>query len=152
MPSEKICKIGLGIGLQYDSGTHSVEAENNADFAGSPDTRTSAYVTVLYYASNPVSWCTRRIKTVVTSTLAAEYIGQSQVAFQVNWLRNIVAELTPHLLPPSLLGNDSQAALKAAQGSAPILRTKHINVHYHDVQDKACRRIIKLHYIPTTNL
>lgn len=44
--------------------------------------------------TNPISWRSQRINTVLLTTCAAEYIGMSNTAQNLHWIREFMFELT----------------------------------------------------------
>lgn len=115
-------------GLQYDGSKTRLQAFADADFANCSDSRQSTHGNVLYYiikdcsphayAGSPISWCSRRIKTVVVSTCAAEYISNSKTGEHITWLRSLIQEITGQSEAPTPLFNDNTAA-EDVQGGAP---------------------------------
>eukprot|EP00171_Calliarthron_tuberculosum_P009879 IDg9879t1 len=124
-------------GLLYTRGVPELSAQSDADHAACADKRQSTYGNIIRFASNPIAWCTRRIKSVVTSTQSAEYIGLSETAHVIHWLRSLYTEITNMQLDPTTLENDNQAALICAKGNVPTRRIKYIDIRHHHIQDKA---------------
>ena len=136
-------------GILYTKGSATLTAYADADFAGCSDTRQSTYGNVIAYAGAPISWTSRRIKTVVTSTCAAEYIAASNTALQIQWLRHLVSELIAPLYEPTRLAMDNEAAKKIATTTAPTRKSKYIDIRYHHLRDKVRIGEIRPEHIPT---
>ena len=136
-------------GILYTKGNATLTAQVDADFADCQDTRQSTYGNVIAYAGAPISWCSRRIRTVVTSICAAEYIAASNTAMQIQWLRHLVGELLTPLTRPTTVGMDNEAARTIATSNAPTRKSKYIDIRYHHIRDKVRSCEITTQHIPT---
>ena len=87
-------------GLYYEPCKGSLSAQCDADFARCTQTRQSTYGFLIFFGTSLVSWRSRRIKTVVTSTFAAETIAASYTAEHLRWLRNILAAMLQRRTEP----------------------------------------------------
>ncbi len=130
-------------GLAYTAGDVHLTAQSDSDFAGCKDTRQSTYGNLIYLRGNLISWWSRRIKTVVTSTFAAEYIAASNTALNISWIRQMLSEIMGTTIEPTLLQMDNMAAIDVAKAKAPTKRSKYIDVRFDHVQDKIRAGIIQ---------
>ena len=137
-------------GIFYTQGSPTLTAMSDADFASCRDTRQSTYGNVIAYAGSPISWISKRIRTVVTSTCAAEYIAASNTTLQIQWLRQLASELLSPLNTPTLLEIDNEAAKCIANTTAPTKRSKHIDIRYHLIRNKVREGAIRLKHVSTT--
>lgn len=69
---ERYLNATLHHGLCYHRGPSTLSAQSEADFAGCSDTRQSTHSSLIYLGNCLISWCSRRIKSAVTNTFAAE--------------------------------------------------------------------------------
>lgn len=83
----------LHFGLHYKRGALQLRAASDSDFAGCATTKRSTMGNLLWLGPNLVSWLSRRIKTVITSTCAAEYIAASTTALDVQCIREMLTEI-----------------------------------------------------------
>ena len=139
-------------GLYYGKDTRTLQAFSDADFANCTDTRQSTLGNILTYAGTPISWCSRRIKTVVTSTCAAEYISNSKTGEHVTWLRELLYEIGHRQDTPTQLFNDNTAAEAIAKSRSPTRRSKYIEVRHHHIRDLMRRRILTVNHMPSKEL
>lgn len=139
-------------GLYYAGDKTRLQAYADADFADCRDTRQSTHGNVLYYASTPISWCSRRIKTVVVSTCAAEYISNSKTGEHVTWLRSLIGEVTKKLTAPTPLHNDNTAAEDIANSRGQTKRSKYIEVRWHHIRDLIAQKILRIVHLPSGQL
>ncbi|XP_019242132.1 PREDICTED: uncharacterized protein LOC109222208, partial [Nicotiana attenuata] len=75
-------------------------AYSDADWGGIPDTRhsTSAYVVLL--GNNPISWCSKKQRTVARSSTEAEYSVVASAVAELNWITNLLKELHVFMSSP----------------------------------------------------
>lgn len=139
-------------GLLYDGKDETLTAFADADFADCRDTRQSTHGHILYYGGTPISWCSRRIKTVVTSTCAAEYISNSKTGEHLTWLRSLLKETHRPEKNPTKLFNDNSAAEDIANSRGQTKRSKYIEVRWHHVRDLISRKLTRIVHIPSAEL
>lgn len=77
-------------GIAYRRSTLDFRAASDSDFAGCTRTRRSTMGHLVWLGDYLVSWQSRRIKTVVISTCAAEYIAASTTAEELQWIRELL--------------------------------------------------------------
>jgi hypothetical protein len=87
-------------------------AFSDADFAACLDTRRLITGYVFLFGTGPVSWGSRRQKSVSTSTMEAEYVAAFIAAREAVWLRNFINDLqiTGLHFPVIALGIDNDVA------------------------------------------
>ncbi len=135
-------------GLFYTASSRIIHAQSAFDFAGCPDTRKSTYGNIIFLCTNPISWCSRRIKTTVRSTFEAKYIKASNTARHAIWIRSLVQELVfPNDIPVPL-AMDNRAAIQLAKNTSPTKRSKYIAIRYHYLRDHVALGNIATAYIP----
>lgn len=61
----------------YESGIHALTAHNDFYLEACTDNGKYTFVNIIYHANAQMAWCSRRIKTVVKSTQATDYITLS---------------------------------------------------------------------------
>ena len=82
------------------------------------------------------------------SSTEAEYVGMTEVAKQILWIRNLLSELK-FKLPTVPLYVNNQGAIFLASNPTQEGRTKHIEILEHYIRECVHDRKIKLYYIPT---
>lgn len=140
------------MGLQYRGTDTPLQAYADADFAGCSDTRQSTHGNVLYFAGSPISWCSRRIKTVVISSCAAEYISNSKAGEHILWIRSLIKEVCGPIAHPTILHNDNTAAETIAKSRGQTKRSKYIEVRWHHIRDLVARRVLDIAHLPSQTL
>lgn len=99
-----------------------------------------------------ISWLSRKIKTVVTSTCAAEYIAASTTALDIQWIRELLGAILERTLPPTILTMDNTAAIEVARKSAKTKRSKYIAVCFHHIRSKVAAKEIDIRHGPSDHI
>jgi hypothetical protein len=106
----------------------------DSDWAANPDDRKSITGYVLFLANGPVSWLTRRQKTIALSSTEAEYMVMSDTARQISWIKSLLSEIG-FKIPKIPLYCDSQGAVFLATNPAQEMQSKHIGICYHYIRE-----------------
>ena len=129
----------------------------DADWASDKTDRKSVTGHVFMLANGPVSWASKKQRSVSTSTTESEYIAQSAAAKQAVWLSQILTDMGyaqligPRHSPVQMKG-DNQGAIALVENPHLHERSKHIDICYHHVRDLAEKRRIEITYIPTDEM
>ncbi|KAF2318171.1 hypothetical protein GH714_002048 [Hevea brasiliensis] len=81
-----------GILLRCDS-TLSLHAYADSDWAGNSDDRTSTSAYMVFLGSSPISWCSKKQRTIARSSTKVEYRAIANAAIELNWITNLLQEL-----------------------------------------------------------
>ena len=103
----------------------------DADWGGNNDDRTSTSAYIIFFGSNPISWLSRKQRTIARSSTEAEYRAVATATTELMWLQNLLHELRiPIHESPRLLCDNVGATYLS---SNPVLhsRMKHISLDYH---------------------
>lgn len=142
-------KGSLTHGLFYEKSTEQLNEQSDGDFVGCKETRQSTYVGLIYNGKCLISWCSRRIKSVATSSFEAEYIAASNVSHHIRWLRTLLSELFTKIQTPSTICSDNQGAIAAMKAQATAKKYKYIQIRYHHVQNLVTQKIIRPQHLST---
>lgn len=82
-----------------------------------------------------ISWSSKLQGLIALSSTEAEYIGLSNAAQQIAWLRELMDELGYRQLKPTLLLADNQGSISLMKNPGYCARTRHIGRKYHYVCD-----------------
>jgi hypothetical protein len=162
-------------GIVYDAQPNPVTTDDNAgchikdytdsDWAGDISTCKSTSGYLFLGAGAPIAWGSNKQLIVALSTCEAEYVAVFDVAREVIWLRNLLAEIDlsgapatslpqshePNL-PPILIAMDNQGVIALAILGSQNRRIRHINVRYHYIRDCVKSGTITPHYTPTSDM
>lgn len=126
-----------------------VDASVDADYANSMDDRRSITGYVNFMSGGPVTWQSKNQTSVALSTMEAEYMALAAETQEAIWLRMVLEELGVELAGPVVIREDNKACQMFADRAGNFARTKHIDVRYHFVRERAERGDIRVDYVCT---
>lgn len=141
---------------------------SDADYAADKSRR-SIMGQVFMLGGGPVSWASRKQRSVSTSTMEAEYMGLSECSRQAVWLTSLFTEIGyPEIIDPvhkqasvnALANSEAMMELKGDNNGAIGLvknrqvgeRSKHIDIAYHYVRELQKNGKINVNYIHTDDM
>jgi hypothetical protein len=151
-----------------------LEGYSDSDFAKDRKDRISILGNVFFLAGGPISWMSKKQKSVATSTAEAEYMAMCSCAKQSQWVTQVLRDMGMHHLiganpakstvkedmrhlmsspcqPVRLMG-DNQAALSLVKDAHVNERSKHIDVAYHFVRKLWQIKRITVEFIGTADM
>jgi hypothetical protein len=108
---------------------------------------TSGYMFKL--RGSAISWSSKKQAAIVLSSTKAEYITRAHTTKEAIWLRQLLFELGQDMSSPTILRIDNQSTITIAQNPEFYDCTKHINIHYHFLQQVIDDGMVVLTYTPT---
>jgi hypothetical protein len=121
----------------------------DADWANDKADRKSITGWVAKVNGDPISWASKKQRTVAQSTCEAELYAEAAAMQEVLWLRGLLAELGLHTQTGSPVYGDNQSTLAISANGIKGERTKHVDVKYHFITETVERGDVKLRWIPT---
>jgi hypothetical protein len=160
------------LGIQYSRKGHkTLEGYSDSDFASNRGDRISILGNVFFLAGGPISWMSKKQKSVATSTMEAEYMAMSACAKQSQFLAQILRDMGMHHLigsspfkpvvkesvthqevSPVRLKGDNQAALLQVKDAHTHDRSKHIDIAYHFVRCLHRLKRITVEFVSTSDM
>ena len=122
----------------------------NSDFADYKDTCHSTKENIFIIAEGPVSWESKRQKTVALSTVEAEYMGFSRATTQALWISKYFTEIGLPTPKPIVVHMDNNGSISHNLNDKNHHRTKHIDVRHHFIKDQVKCGNITFQYIPSS--
>lgn len=146
-----------GHALRLQPGDLTLDLYSDANYAGCADTgkSTSGYISLL--GGSCISWCSRKQEIVALSTTEAEYVGLSNAAKEMQWLKYIITHMSPSIKGEDAklvvrLHGDNQGAIALARDNKFHARTKHIMTKFHYVRECLRMGYMSLGYVATTDM
>jgi len=122
----------------------------DADWANSKSDRKSITGWVAKVNGDPISWASKKQRTVAQSTCEAELYAEAAAIQEVLWLRGLLNELGLHVQTGSLIHGDNQSTIAISKNGIKGERTKHVDVKYHFITETVDAGAVQLKWIPTT--
>ena len=98
-----------------------------------------------------VSWKTKKQDTVSRSSSKAEYRALASTTFELQWLIYLLSDLQISCSQQPILYCDNQSALHIAANPVFHERTKHLEIDYYLVHEKAQTGLMRLLPISSSN-
>ena len=138
--------------IQYNGRSNSgLIGYTDADWGADIDDRHSTSGYIFFMADGPVSWISRRQKTIALSSTEAEYMALSDAMKKVMWQRALTKELGYPIDQPTPIAADNQGSIFLAVNPVHDRRTKHIDIRYHFMCELLEERHAELLFVRTTN-
>jgi hypothetical protein len=124
----------------------SLEGYTDADWGSNPIDRKSISGYTFLIGEGPITWASKKQRTVALSTMEAEYMAASLATREATWLRAMLKELGFQLEGPTALNTDNQSAIQFAKNSGFHSRSKHIDIQHHFIREKIISNEITIPY------
>ncbi|WVZ84579.1 hypothetical protein U9M48_031602, partial [Paspalum notatum var. saurae] len=141
--------LDLGL-LLWPSASSDLVIYSDADWAGCPDTRKSTSGHAVFLGDNLVSWSSKHQMTVSRSSAEAEYRVMANVFAEASWLRQLLQELHVPLRRSTLVYYNNISTVYMASNPVQQQRTKHIEIDFHFVRDRAALGEVRVLHVPTS--
>lgn len=125
---------------------------SDSDWGGDLESRRSMSGYVFKMANGPVSWSSKRQKTVALSSCEAEYMALTEATKEAVWMHGLLKELGLKGFETVTIRMDNQGAIALAKNPEFHARTKHIDICHHFIREVESRGLIHLDYIPTSDM
>ena len=131
--------------------TSAISAYSDSDHAACPSTRRSTTGSIIFYNNAPISWQSKRQRSVSPSTFAAEYVASFHTTELLRTVSNFFTDLNHPIPTPIPLYIDNAAAITTAKAKFPTPKSRHIDVKYHWLREQVHNNFILPTHIPTTS-
>ena len=140
--------INYGILLKKTTAL-TLQAYTDADWGGNTDDRTSTSAYLIYLGGNPISWLSRKQRTVARSSTEAEYRAVATTTAEIMWITNLLSELHIPLTKPPLLLCDNVGATYLCSNPVLHSKMKHISLDYHFVREQVRDGKLQVSHVST---
>jgi len=159
-------------GLMFDGQSQQgLIGYSDSDFASTRSDRMSILGNVFMIANGPISWMSKKQKSVATLTMDAEYMamcaaakqsqlialtlrdmGQAQLVGQSAFQPTLNQRMKYMITSPVLIRGDNQAALSLVRDAQIFDRSKHIDVAYHYQRDLLKKNRLRVEFVGTNDM
>ena len=121
----------------------------DADYTQQAD-RHSILGYCLIFRAGAISWSSKKQNIITLSSTEAEYIGHTNAAKEILWIRNFWAKINgKSIFDLILLKANNQGAIQLSNNNKFHTHTKHINVRYHFIHKALENKLLEINYVPT---
>ena len=129
-----------------------VEVMADSEWGSDNDTALSTFGYVIYVGGNPVSWKSKRSRSVKTSTTTAELEGLYHSVLEAMWITDLLSMFKIKPNGPINCFQDNKAVVKILNGEYNVERTKHEIVKVEFLREKVREGIISVSWIKTDDM
>lgn len=94
----------------------------------------------------PVTWSSKRQRSVALSTTEAEYMAACEATKEIVWLRQLLHDVNISVDEASKLFVDNQSAIRLIHNPEFHKRTKHIDIRFHFIREQLHNKVIDVQY------
>ena len=106
---------------------------------------------IVYYLNCPVTWWSRRQRSVSHSSAEAEYFAASTASREGMYIRDLLEDLGMGVKTATPLLLDSKAAINLAADPVAFKKTKHILRAAHELRDRVANGLYIAQYVEAAN-
>jgi hypothetical protein len=139
----------VDLGLVYEPDSDPLTGFVDADWGSCTEDRRSFTGYIFLLNGGPVSWDSRKQRTVALSTTEAEYMALSEGVKEAIYLQRLLQELGADEMIGSVVFCDNKGSLRLAENPTFHARSKHIDIRHHFVRDVLRTKRVTLEHVPT---
>lgn len=124
----------------------------DSDWASEKNSALSTFGYIIYVGGNPVSWKSKKSRTVKTSTTTAELEGLYHGVLEALWLSDLLKLFSLRNDSPIQCFQDNKAVVKILNGECDVERTKHEIVKVEYLREKVRQGKITVSWISTEDM
>eukprot|EP00253_Pinus_taeda_P012864 PITA_12864 len=126
-----------------------LHAYTDAYCEGSVDDRKSTSGGAFFLGSKLISWFSKKQISIALSTAEAEYVAATSCCTQLLWMMQTLQDFQITCTPPISIFCDNTSAMSISKNPVMHLKTKHIPIKYHFLQEQVLEQKVKLEYVPS---
>lgn len=124
----------------------------DSNYAGDPEDRKSVMGYCFYVNGALVSWCSKKQRTVSTSTTEAEYIALGHAARESVWISRFLNELSiAEPIGACFLHGDNETSIILTK-NAESQSTKHIDMQHHYIRELVADKEVSIEWICSASM
>lgn len=145
-------KGSADLGLIFGPKTESIKGYVDSDWANCQIDRRSYTGYVFILSNGPISWESKKQRTVALSSTEAEYMGLAEAAKEAIYIGNFLKEMEFENLTDVRVLNDNMGAQRLSENPVFHARSKHIDTRHHFVRETLLTKQLKLEHISTDDM
>ena len=128
-----------------------LHAFSDADWAGNKDDYTSTSAYVVYLGPNPISWSSKKQRTVARSSTEAEYRSVASTAAELRWICSLLLELGVTLPHQPVIYCDNVGATNLCSNPVFHSRMKHVALDYHFIREQVQNGLLRVSHVSASD-
>ncbi|RVW15644.1 Retrovirus-related Pol polyprotein from transposon RE2 [Vitis vinifera] len=112
-------------------------------------TSTSAYI--IYLGHNPISWSSKKQRTVARSSTEVEYRSVASTAAEIRWICSLLTELGVTLPQQPVIYCDNVGATHLCSNPVFHSRMKHVALDYHFIREQVQNGLLRVSHISASD-
>lgn len=140
------------LGIHFSNKLSDLQGFADADWGSCSEDRRSYSGFVFTMGNGPVSWESKKQRTVALSTTEAEYMALTEATKESIHIARFLNEIGIRKRSPVPILNDNQGAQKLAKNPLFHSRTKHIDIRHHFIREAVKNGDVELRYLATEEM
>lgn len=127
----------------------------DSDWAGDIEDRRSCSGYVVTLGNGPITWSSKKQKSVALSTMEAEYTALSEATKEVIYLRDLLKHMNFEYFlkdATTVYCDNQSSAIVLSKNNVNHSRSKHIDIRYHFSREAQERGDVKVTYLNTNEM
>jgi len=122
---------------------------SDSNYAGNNDMRVSVTGFCIFLLSVPIIWKSKSQKSVTLLSSEAEFVALSEAVKEIKFVVQVLESIGVKVKFPIIVRVDNVGAIFMAKNVMNSQRTKHMDIHYHFVQEFVVDSYIKIIFVKT---
>lgn len=140
--------LDKGINL-YKHSPSTLHAFSNSDWGGDRDDYTSTMGYVVFIGRNPITWCSKKQKSIAKSSTEAEYRAISSTTGELMWVQNLLMEMGVRLTDIPVIYCDNLSATYLSANPVFHSKMKHLAIAYYFIREQVQRGTLRVTHVAT---
>ena len=140
--------LDKGIKLLRDSPS-TLHAFCDADWAGDRDDFTSTMGHVIFIGRNPITWCSKKQRSIAKSSTEAEYRAVSSTTSELMWVENLLTEMGVTLTTTPVIYCDNLSATYLSANPVFHSKMKHLAIAFYFIREQVQKGTLRVTHVPS---
>ncbi|KAK8914629.1 hypothetical protein KSP39_PZI023850 [Platanthera zijinensis] len=128
---------------------YNLQGYSDSDWGGCFDDRRSTSGHIFFLNNMPISWSSRKQKTVALSSTEAEYVSLTEAAREGVWIKRMLEKIETTTEVKLKIKIDNTSAIALAYNPIFHNKTKHLELKWHYARELVSNGEVTLEYCPT---
>lgn len=142
----------MDLGISYCASDAKLIGYVDADWGNNRSDRRSFTGFVFCLNGGPISWESKKQRTVALSSTEAEFMAMTEAVKERLYLRRLFEELGLRELMDITIFNDNMGAIKLAENPIFHNRSKHIDLRFHFIREAVNEKLINIRYLDSNSM